>query len=215
MEKHTLPKLPYSYDALEPWIDAKTMEIHYTKHHQAYVDKLNAALEKHPELFSKSPEELVKNLNAIPEDIRPAVRNHGGGHVNHTFFWQLLKKGEKCEGRIAEAIAKEFGNFDNFKKAFSEMALGVFGSGWAWLVLNNGKLEIAKTANQDSPISEGKWPVLGIDVWEHGYYLKYQNRRAEYVENFFNVINWKRVNELFEHTIHSGVKKENKKKTKE
>ena len=208
--KHSLPKLPYAYDALEPWIDAKTMEIHYTKHHQTYVDKLNAALEKHPELQDKSAEDLVKGLSAIPEDIRLAVRNHGGGHVNHTFFWNILGKGIKCEGAVADAITKDFGSFDAFKKAFSEVALGVFGSGWAWLVLNNGKLEIVKSANQDSPISDGKWPVLGIDVWEHAYYLKCQNRRAEYIENFFNVINWKKANEIYDHATGKGMNQESK-----
>ncbi len=199
--KHTLPKLSYSYDALEPYIDAKTMEIHYTKHHQAYVDKLNAALEKHSNLQGKDVNELLKNLNSIPEDIRTAVRNHGGGHANHSLFWQLLKKGEKCSGKIAQAIDKAFGSFEEFKKLFSEKALSVFGSGWAWLVFHNGKLEIYNTARQDSPLIENKIPILGLDVWEHAYYLKYQNRRAEYIEAFFNIINWKKVNELYENAV--------------
>ena len=199
--KHTLPKLSYSYDALEPYIDAKTMEIHYTKHHQAYVDKLNAALEKHSNLQGKDVNELLKNLNSIPEDIRTAVRNHGGGHANHSLFWQLLKKGEKCSGKIAQAIDKAFGSFDEFKKLFSEKASSIFGSGWAWLVFHNGKLEIYNTARQDSPLIENKIPILGLDVWEHAYYLKYQNRRAEYIEAFFNIINWKRVNELYSASI--------------
>ena len=199
--KHTLPKLSYSYDALEPYIDAKTMEIHYTKHHQAYVDKLNAALEKHSNLQGKDVNELLKNLNSIPEDIRTAVRNHGGGHANHSLFWQLLKKGEKCSGKIVQAIDKAFGSFDEFKKKFSDNALSIFGSGWAWLVFHNGKLEIYNTARQDSPLIENKIPILGLDVWEHAYYLKYQNRRAEYIEAFFNIINWKKVNELYENAV--------------
>lgn len=196
--KHELPKLNYAYDFLEPYIDARTMEIHYTKHHQAYVDKLNAALEKHPQLQHKKVEELLKDLNKIPEDIRIAVRNHGGGYINHSLFWELLKKGVKCSGAIAKAIDKEFGNFEEFKKKFSEAAMNRFGSGWAWLVVHNGKLEIYSTANQDSPLMEGKVPVLGLDVWEHAYYLKYQNKRADYVSAFFNVVNWDKVNKLYE-----------------
>lgn len=199
--KHTLPKLSYKYDALEPFIDAKTMEIHYTKHHQTYVDKLNATLEKYPDLQNKKVEELLKDINALPADIRIPVRNHGGGHFNHSLFWELLKKGEKISGDIAKVIDKEFGNFDEFKKKFSEVALGRFGSGWAWLAVNKGKLEIYSTSNQDSPLLEGKIPVLGLDVWEHAYYLHYQNRRAEYVEAFWNIINWKKVNELYRKAI--------------
>ena len=195
---HTLPKLPYAYNALEPNIDAKTMEIHYTKHHQAYIDKLNAALEKHSNLQGKDVDELLKGINNIPEDIKVAVKNHGGGHSNHSLFWQLLKKGEKCSGKISKAIDKTFGNFEEFKKKFTETALNRFGSGWVWLVFHNGKLEITSTGNQDSPLMEGKIPVLGLDVWEHAYYLKYQNRRAEYVEAFFNIINWKKVDELYD-----------------
>lgn len=191
--KHELPKLDYGYDALEPYIDAKTMEIHYTKHHQSYIDKLNAALEKYPELQEKSVEELLQDLNKIPEDIRTAVRNHGGGHYNHSMFWKLLKKNVKMSEKVNVVIDESFGNFENFKKAFTDAALNRFGSGWAWLVLNKGKLEVVSTANQDCPISDGKVPILGIDVWEHAYYLNYQNRRAEYVENFFKIINWEEV----------------------
>ncbi len=198
---HELPKLPYAYDALEPHIDAKTMEIHHTKHHQAYVNNLNAALEKHPELQSKPVEELIRDLNKIPEDIRTAVRNHGGGHANHSFFWPILKKDEESGGMVIEAINAKFGSFQKFKEQFSDAAVKLFGSGWAWLVINGGKLEIITTPNQDSPLSQGKKPVLSIDVWEHAYYLKYQNRRVEYVEAFFNVINWTKVNEIFEKHI--------------
>lgn len=191
--KHELPKLGYEYDALEPYIDAKTMEIHLTKHHQAYIDKLNAALEKHPELQDKKVEELLADLSKVPEDVKTAVRNHGGGHYNHSMFWKLMKKDVEMPKKIAAAIDKDFGNFENFKKAFTDAALNRFGSGWAWLVLNNGKLEVISTANQDCPISEGKKPILAIDVWEHAYYLKYQQKRAEYVENFFQIINWDEV----------------------
>lgn len=194
---HLLPKLPYSYDALEPFIDTKTMEIHYGKHHQTYVDKLNKALEKYPKLQSKSSEELLKNLDLIPEDVRTAVRNHGGGHVNHSFFWQILKKGVEPSGEILKTINKKFKGFDMFKEQFGEKAVGLFGSGWCWLVLNNGELEIMTTPNQDSPISQNKIPVLGLDVWEHAYYLKYQNKRADYVSAWWNVVNWKKVNENF------------------
>ena len=196
-----LPKLNYSYDALEPIIDAKTMEIHHTKHHQTYVDKLNLALEKYPELQKKKVEELLKDLNKVPEDIRTAVRNHGGGHLNHSLFWELMtpdKKDKEFKGKIKEAIEKSFVSFEKFKEDFNNSALARFGSGWAWLVLNKGKLEICNTANQDSPISEGKIPLFGIDVWEHAYYLKHQSNRKNYVENFWNVVNWKKVNELYE-----------------
>ena len=196
--KYELPKLEYKYDALEPFIDAKTMEIHYTRHHQAYVDKLNTALEKYPNLQKKKVEELLAdNMKIVPEDIKTAVRNHGGGHINHGLFWELLKKDVKFEGEIVKAIEKEFGNFDEFKKKFSEAALGRFGSGWAWLVLNNKKLEVCSTANQDSPLMEGKIPILGLDVWEHAYYVKYFWNRKDYVDGFWNVVNWKKVNELY------------------
>jgi Fe-Mn family superoxide dismutase len=195
--KHELPKLGYGYDALEPYIDAKTMEIHYTKHHQAYIDKLNAALEKHPELQEKKAEELLKDLNKVPEDIRNAVRNHGGGHLNHSMLWELMKKDVEMSENINAAIDESFGSFENFKKAFTDAALNRFGSGWAWLVLNKGKLEVVSTANQDCPLSDGKIPVLGVDMWEHSMYLKYQNRKAEYLEAFFHVINWDFVEELY------------------
>jgi len=201
MANNILPELGYEYNALEPYIDEETMKIHHKKHHQAYIDKLNAALEKHPELHERRVRELVANLEEVPEDIRTAVRNHGGGHVNHEFFWQILKKngGKLPEGKIGDAINKKFGSYEEFKKKFSDAALTRFGSGWAWLVVNKDKkLEVMSTANQDSPLSEGKKPVLGVDVWEHAYYLKYQNKRPEYIENFFNVINWEKVNEKYE-----------------
>lgn len=203
--KHELPKLPYEYNALEPHIDAKTMEIHYTKHHQVYVDKLNAALEKHPKLFDKKVEELLAgNMKIVPEDIKMAVRNHGGGHANHSLFWQIMtgnKKDNEFKGKIADEIKKEFGSFSDFQTKFNDAALGRFGSGWAWLVLHNGKLEVYSTANQDSPLMDGKIPLLGLDVWEHAYYLHYQNKRADYASAFWNVVNWKKVNELFEKAI--------------
>ena len=195
--KHELPKLDYSYDALEPYIDARTMEIHHTKHHQAYINKLVAALDKHENLQDKTAEELLRDLKSVPEDIRTAVRNHGGGHVNHTFFWQILKKDTKLDGDIADAINDTFGGFDTFKDEFSSTAAGQFGSGWGWLVKGPSGLEIMSTPNQDSPLSQGKTPIIGIDVWEHAYYLKYQNKRPDYIEAFFNVINWDKVNEIF------------------
>jgi len=197
--KHELPKLPYEYSALEPYIDAQTMEIHYSKHHQAYVDKLNAALEKYPELQEKSIRELIENLDAIPEDIRTAVRNNGGGHLNHSMFWSLMKNdSQKPEGEVLEAINKKFGSMEEFKTQFSNAAATRFGSGWAWLVVKNGELEVMSTANQDNPVSEGYEPILGLDVWEHAYYLKYQNKRPEYIENWFNVINWEQVAKFYE-----------------
>lgn len=195
--KYKLPELGYAYDALEPYIDAKTMEIHYSRHHQAYVDKLNSVLEKYPELQEKSAEKLIKGLVSLPEEIKTGVRNFGGGHVNHSFFWQILKKDIKMSGEIAKKIEGEFGGFDKFKEKFSNSAVSLFGSGWTWLVLHNGKLEIVTTVNQDSPLSIGKTPLLVIDVWEHSYYLKYQNKRADYVEAFFNIIDWEKVNELY------------------
>lgn len=194
---HQLPKLGYPYDALEPFIDAKTMEIHYTKHHQAYIDKLNLALEKHPELESKPVEELIKTLNSVPSDIREAVKNHGGGHYNHSLFWQMLKKDVAPKGPLPDKITADFGSIDLFKEELKKAALNRFGSGWAWLVLNNGKFEIVSTPNQDNPLTEGKIPLLGLDVWEHAYYLKYQNRRADYIDAFFHVINWEKANELY------------------
>jgi Fe-Mn family superoxide dismutase len=203
--KHELPKLPYNFNELEPAIDTKTMEIHYGKHHQAYVDKLNTALEKYKALQELSVEELLKDLNSIPEEIREAVRNHGGGHSNHSLFWRILRKPQKDnspKGTILKAIKDTFGSFDNFKKSFSNAAITHFGSGWAWLVVNDdNELEIIDTLNQDSPLSDSKIPILGIDIWEHAYYLKYQNRRAEYVEVFFSIINWDEVNKNFDAAI--------------
>jgi superoxide dismutase, Fe-Mn family len=192
---HELPKLPYAYDALEPHIDARTMEIHHTKHHQAYINNLNAALEKAPELKQKSLEDLLRGIQQVPEAIRTAVRNHGGGHANHTLFWQVMapRAGGQPTGRLAEAIASAFGGFDAFKEQFGAAAAGRFGSGWAWLVVKNGKLAVESTANQDSPLMEGKTPILGLDVWEHAYYLHYQNRRPDYVAAWWNVVHWDEV----------------------
>lgn len=200
MAKHELPALPYAFDALEPYIDAQTMEIHHGRHHQTYVNNLNAALDKHPELYEKSVEELISDLNAVPEDIRTAVRNNGGGHANHSLFWQIMSPngGGEPSGALAEAIKKTFGSFEQFKEKFTQAAIGRFGSGWAWLVVNNGQLEIMSTPNQDSPLMEGKTPILGLDVWEHAYYLKYQNRRPDYVNAFYNVINWDEVARRYE-----------------
>ncbi|MBC1483858.1 superoxide dismutase [Listeria sp. FSL L7-1485] len=197
---YELPKLPYTYDALEPNFDKETMEIHYTKHHNTYVTKLNEAVAGHPDLANKTAEELVANLNSVPEEIRGAVRNHGGGHANHTLFWSILSPngGGAPTGNLKSAIESEFGTFDDFKEKFNAAAAARFGSGWAWLVVNNGKLEIVSTANQDSPLSEGKTPVLGLDVWEHAYYLKFQNRRPEYIDTFWNVINWDEANKRFD-----------------
>jgi Fe-Mn family superoxide dismutase len=195
--EHTLPQLPYAYDALEPYIDAQTMEIHHTRHHQTYVTKLNEALKGHANLRSRSAEDLISDLEQIPSDIRTAVRNHGGGHANHSFFWPLLKKDVAVSGEIAGAIDRKFGGYDKFTAAFSSAAALLFGSGWAWLVLDHGELEITTTPNQDSPLNFGMTPVLGIDVWEHAYYLKYQNRRPDYIQAFFQVINWDRVNEIY------------------
>ncbi|EGG0372840.1 superoxide dismutase [Listeria monocytogenes] len=197
---YELPKLPYTYDALEPNFDKETMEIHYTKHHNTYVTKLNEAVAGHPELASKSVEELVANLDSVPEDIRGAVRNHGGGHANHTLFWSILSPngGGAPTGNLKAAIESEFGTFDEFKEKFNAAAAARFGSGWAWLVVNDGKLEIVSTANQNSPLSDGKTPVLGLDVWEHAYYLKFQNRRPEYIDTFWNVINWDEANKRFD-----------------
>jgi Fe-Mn family superoxide dismutase len=193
---HQLPPLPYDAAALEPHIDAQTMQIHHGKHHAAYVNNLNAALEKHPELQSKSAEDLIKNLGAIPEDIRGAVRNNGGGHVNHTMFWQIMGpgKGGQPTGAIADAINGAFGGFDAFKDQMNKGGATRFGSGWVWLVSSGGKLTVESTANQDNPMSDGKKPIFGIDVWEHAYYLKYQNRRPDYLAAWWNVINWDEVN---------------------
>ena len=194
---YTLPSLPYAYDALEPYFDKQTMEIHHTKHHQAYVNNLNAALEKAPAWQNKPVEELIAGLGNIPDEIRTAVRNHGGGHINHSFFWPILKKDTLFKGDIADAIKTKFGAYETFVEQFSDKAVKVFGSGWAWLVLERGALEIVTTGNQDSPLSVGKTPILGLDVWEHAYYLKYQNRRPDYIKAFFSVINWDRVNDIF------------------
>jgi Fe-Mn family superoxide dismutase len=191
----TLPDLGYAFDALEPHIDAKTMEIHHDKHHAAYVDKLNAALEGHADLASKTINELLADLDKIPEDIRSAVRNNGGGHANHTMFWEIMKPGGAKEpsGQLADAINSTFGSFADFKTKMAEAGTTRFGSGWAWLAKKGDKLEVHSTANQDSPISDGKAPILGLDVWEHAYYLKYQNKRPDYIEAWWNVVNWDEI----------------------
>ncbi|MFB3853961.1 MAG: superoxide dismutase [Vicinamibacterales bacterium] len=193
---HQLPSLPYDYAALEPHIDEMTMRIHHTKHHGTYVNNLNSALEKHPDLHDRSAEDLLRQLNSLPESIRTAVRNNGGGHVNHTMFWAIMTPGGGGEpsGAIADAIKSTFGGFQAFKDEMNKAGLGRFGSGWAWLVAESGRLKIESTANQDSPLMEGKWPVVGVDVWEHAYYLKYQNRRADYLAAWWNVIDWAEVN---------------------
>ncbi|MEX1071725.1 MAG: superoxide dismutase [Anaerolineales bacterium] len=196
----TLPKLPYDFNALEPHIDAKTMEIHHDKHHQAYVNNLNGAIEKHPELASKSIEDLLKDLNSIPEDIRMVVRNNGGGHYNHSMFWELMsaKGGGEPSGKLADEIKKAFGDFAAFTEKFSTTAVGRFGSGWGWLVKGkDGALSVVSTPNQDNPISDGHTPLLGVDVWEHAYYLNYQNRRPDYVKAWWNVVNWDEVAKRF------------------
>ncbi len=202
---YTLPQLPYAYEALEPHIDAKTMEIHHTKHHQAYIDKLNAALEGNSELMDKPVEDLISNLSDVPEKIRTAVRNHGGGHANHSLFWTLMSpdSGGEPSSELADAINETFKSFEDFKKQFAEAATTRFGSGWAWLVSDGGKLKIGSTANQDSPLmgiefaSLAGVPLIGLDVWEHAYYLKYQNKRPDYIEAFWNVINWSEVERRF------------------
>jgi len=193
---YTLPPLPYPSDALEPHIDKQTMEIHHGKHHQAYVNNLNAALEKHPDLQSKSVEDLIRGISTVPEDIRAAVRNNGGGHANHTMFWQIMgpNAGGSPTGAIADALASSFGSFDAFKEQFAKAGVGRFGSGWAWVVDQGGKLVIESTPNQDSPLMDGKKAVFGIDVWEHAYYLKYQNRRPDYIAAWWNVVNWDEIN---------------------
>ncbi|RHW41050.1 superoxide dismutase [Neobacillus notoginsengisoli] len=190
-----LPQLPYEYDALEPHIDKETMNIHHTKHHNTYVTNLNNALEGNEELLSKTVEEVISNLDAVPESARTAVRNNGGGHANHSLFWQILSPngGGEPTGELADALNSKFGSLENFKEEFAKAATTRFGSGWAWLVVNNGELEVTSTPNQDSPLMEGKTPLLGLDVWEHAYYLKYQNRRPEYINSFWNVVNWDEV----------------------
>lgn len=193
---YQLPELPYAYDALEPYIDVETMHLHHDKHHNTYVTNLNAAVEKHPELFNKTVEELVTDLASVPEDIRTAVRNNGGGHVNHTMFWEIMgpNAGGEPTGDLKKAIDETFGSFDKFKEEFAKAATTRFGSGWAWLVVGkDGKLSIVSTANQDSPLSDGLTPVLGLDVWEHAYYLKYKNVRPDYIKAFWNVVNWDEV----------------------
>jgi Fe-Mn family superoxide dismutase len=195
----TLPALPYANDSLEPHIDARTMEIHHTKHHQAYVNNLNAAVEKAPELASKSLDDLMRGINSVPEAVRTAVRNNGGGHWNHSLFWQLMGPGKGGEpaGKLADAIKSAFGDFNKFKEQFAAAGVGRFGSGWAWLVNDGGKLSITSTPNQDNPLMEGKSAILGLDVWEHAYYLKYQNRRPDYITAWWNVVNWDAVAERY------------------
>ncbi|MDJ0734613.1 MAG: superoxide dismutase [Nostocaceae cyanobacterium] len=196
-----LPPLPYAKDALEPHIDAKTMEFHHDKHHAAYVRNLNAALDKHPELKSKTVEDLLQKLDNVPADIRTTVRNNGGGHVNHSMFWKIMTPngGGEPTGAIADAIQENFGSFAELKKQFNQAGAKRFGSGWVWLVrTQDGKLEVISTANQDSPLSQGKYPIMGNDVWEHAYYLKYQNRRKDYLEAWWNVVNWDEINQRFD-----------------
>lgn len=196
----TLPKLPYAYDALEPHLDARTMEIHHTKHHATYIEKLNVALEGQPaELAGKSVEELVSDLDAVSENIRTAVRNHGGGHANHSLFWTVMTpSGGEPGGELGTALDKTFGDLAGFQEKFTAAAIGRFGSGWAWLVMDNGKLAIMDTANQDSPLSNGATPLLGLDVWEHAYYLKYGPKRADYIQAWWNVVNWNEVGRRYE-----------------
>jgi superoxide dismutase, Fe-Mn family len=197
---HELPKLPYSFDALEPHIDARTMEIHHGKHHATYVTNLNGAIEKHPELADRSVEELLRGIDQVPEDVRTVIRNHGGGHANHTLFWQVMGPdgGAVPSGALADALMSAFGSFEAFKEKLTDAAVKRFGSGWGWLTVTGGKLEVTSTANQDSPLMEGKVPLLGIDVWEHAYYLKYQNRRPDYVTAWWNVVNWAEVGRRYE-----------------
>ena len=201
MSKHTLPELGYESDALEPYFDARTMEIHHGKHHQAYVNNLNTALDKYPQFYDVKLDKLLRNLPSLPADIRTAVRNNGGGHANHSLFWSLLgkNKGGAPTGRLADVITKSYGSFDEFKKQFATTAVTRFGSGWAWLSLDRfGQPVIHSTANQDSPIIDGYTPILGLDVWEHAYYLKYQNRRPDYVEAFWNVLDWDKANQNYQ-----------------
>jgi Fe-Mn family superoxide dismutase len=192
---YSLPALPYAYDALEPHFDKRTMEIHHTKHHQAYINNVNKALEAHPDLAAKSICDLMKGLSSVPESIRTAVRNNGGGHWNHSMFWTILapNAGGAPSGEVGAAIDSAFGSFDNFKTQFANAATTRFGSGWAWLSVDKGKLTVESTANQDTPLSEGRTPILGLDVWEHAYYLNYQNRRPDYITAFWNVVNWTEV----------------------
>lgn len=201
---HQLPDLPYDYSALEPYIDARTMEIHHTKHHQGYVDKLNTALEGHEELQKKSVEELLREIEVVPEDIRQAIINHGGGHANHSLFWEIISPdgGGEPAGELAEAIKSTFGSFEEFRKLFTEKATTLFGSGWAFLVINKNKeLELTRQSFQNSPLMDGNTPILGLDVWEHAYYLKYQNRRPEYIDAFWNIVNWEEVLRRYQKTL--------------
>ena len=201
---YKLPELAYAYDALEPQIDARTMEIHHTKHHQTYITNLNAALDKHEALKDKSLEDLIRNINDVPEAIRVAVRNNGGGHLNHSMFWEIMAPatGQQPEGALLETINSTFGSVDAFKEKFDAAAKTRFGSGWAWLVVNADKqLEVISTPNQDNPLMDGLVPVLGLDVWEHAYYLNYQNRRPDYIQSWFDVVNWSKVAELFEAAV--------------
>lgn len=196
---YELPQLPYAHDALEPYIDEETMKLHHGKHHQGYVDKTNAALKDVPELADMPIEKLMARLDTVPESVQTAIRNNGGGHANHSLFWSILspKGGGAPVGELAEAIDKTFGDFNTFKTSFESAATGQFGSGWAFLVVDNGALEIISKPNQDTPLSDGKTPILGLDVWEHAYYLNYQNKRPEYVEAFWNVVDWTKVNDLY------------------
>jgi Fe-Mn family superoxide dismutase len=196
---YELPPLTYDYAGLEPYIDEATMKLHHDKHHQTYVTNLNGAIEKHPDLGSKSPEDLIKDLASIPEDIRKVVQNNGGGHVNHTMFWQIMKPkgGGEPSGDIAAQIKADFGDFESFKKLFNETTAKQFGAGWGWLIFKAGKLAIVTTANQDSPLSQGSYPILGNDVWEHAYYLKYQNKRPDYLAAWWNTVNWDEINKRF------------------
>src|SRR5262249_7516257 len=200
MAEFTVPPLPYDYSALEPTIDTQTMQIHHGKHHAAYVNNLNAALKDHPDLQSKSIEELLKGINSVPEAIRTAVRNNGGGHANHTMFWEIMRPGgpKQPTGALAEAIQSTFGGVDNLKAQMNDAGVKRFGSGWSWLVVAGGKLQVLSTANQDSPLMEGQVPILGIDVWEHAYYLKYQNRRPDYLAAWWNVVNWDEIAKRFQ-----------------
>jgi Fe-Mn family superoxide dismutase len=197
---YELPALPYDYAALEPHIDEATMKLHHDKHHQTYITNLNGAIEKHPELGDKTPEELVKGLATIPEDIRKVVQNNGGGHVNHTMFWQIMKPqgGGEPFGAIKTQIDADFGSFEDFKKLFNETTAKQFGAGWGWLVFEGGKLKVVTTANQDNPLSQGLYPILGNDVWEHAYYLKYQNKRPDYLAAWWSTVNWEEINKRFE-----------------
>jgi Fe-Mn family superoxide dismutase len=202
-----LSNLPYNFDSLEPYIDAKTMEIHHDKHHAGYVSKLNSALENYEELQDKNVEELLAdNLKIVPDEIKTAVRNNGGGHANHSLFWEVMcaeGDGGEPSKELTNAINSKFGSFEKFKEEFSNVAVGRFGSGWAWLVISDGELEIMSTANQDSPLMSGLKPILGLDVWEHAYYLNYQNKRPDYISAWWNVVNWQKVDELFEEAVSS------------